>query len=65
MPSTVVSSFTYDAEKKILRIVFVTGMVYNYKNVPENIYHEMKNSFSKGIYFNQHVKNVFDFEKVN
>ncbi len=65
MPSSVVYTFTYDAEKRTLRIVFVTGMVYNYLTVPENIYYAMKNSFSKGIYFNQHIKGEYECEKVN
>lgn len=65
MPSAVVSSFTYDAERKTLRIVFVTGMVYEYKDVPEKIFHAMKSSFSKGIYFNQYVKGEYEFERVN
>lgn len=64
MPSTVVSNFNYDVERKILRIIFVSGMIYDYKNVPENIYDSMKNSFSKGIYFNRYVKGIYEFEKL-
>ena len=34
-----------------------------HKNVPAKVYEEMKASGSKGIYFNQHIKGKFEFEK--
>lgn len=64
MPSTVISNFFYDSQRRVLKIVFVTGLVYEYKNVPEKIYQDMKASGSKGIYFNRHIKGKFEFEKV-
>ena len=64
MPSSVVSSFTYNAKVCTLTIIFVSGMVYNYKKVPQEIYDAMKTSTSKGIYFNRHIKGKYDFEKV-
>ncbi|MEO8860992.1 MAG: KTSC domain-containing protein [Ginsengibacter sp.] len=36
MPSSVVSSIQYDASKAVLTIIFVSGMVYKYKDVPES-----------------------------
>ena len=65
MPSTVIASFSYNAETNALTIVFVSGMVYHYKNVPEEIYEAMKGSKSKGIYFNRHIKDKYEFEKVS
>ncbi|MBV9961344.1 MAG: KTSC domain-containing protein [Parafilimonas sp.] len=64
MPSTVIASFHYNVETNVLTIVFVSGIVYHYKNVPEKIYKNMKNSTSKGIYFNRNIKDKFEFEKV-
>ena len=64
MPSTVIRSFTYLPEKSVLRITFNTGNVYDYLDVPESVYNDMKASFSKGIYFNQFVKNVFKTVRV-
>lgn len=64
MPSTVISNFFYDADRSVLKIVFVTGLVYEYKNVPKKIYQAMKASRSKGIYFNRYIKGKFEFEKV-
>jgi len=39
-------------------------MVYDYKNVPEEVYLAMKSSFSKGSFLNQHIKGKYEFEKV-
>ncbi|MDB5122711.1 MAG: ATPase protein [Mucilaginibacter sp.] len=64
MPSTVVASMKYDPEKATLRVVFVSGMIYDYKNVPEEEYIRMKTSGSKGIYLNKHIKGKYEFEKV-
>jgi len=64
MPSTVVSYMHYYPETSTLRIGYVSGMVYDYKNVPEEVYAAMKASFSKGAYFNLHIKNNYSFEKV-
>ncbi|WP_235153102.1 KTSC domain-containing protein [Dyadobacter sp. CY345] len=64
MPSSVVSNFTYFLKSKTLRIVFVSGTVYDYKNVPEEVYLEMKASFSKGTYLNENIKGAYDFDKI-
>jgi hypothetical protein len=64
MPSSVVSNMHYDAATSTLRIFFVSGRIYDYKDVPEKIFNEMKAAFSKGIYFNQHIKDCYQFEKI-
>jgi len=53
----------YDPASASLTIVFVSGLVYKYRNVPQEIYDKMKRSFSKGIFFNDHIKGIYDFEK--
>lgn len=65
MPSTVIRTMTYDEETNTLRIEFVSGMIYDHKHVPPETYQSMKNSGSKGIYFNQYIKGNYEFEKVN
>ncbi|MEO8109743.1 MAG: KTSC domain-containing protein [Ginsengibacter sp.] len=65
MPSSVVSAIKYDRQSATLRITFVSGMVYDYKEVPEEIYKEMKISGSKGTYLNKHVKGNYEFEKIS
>ncbi len=65
MPSTVIGAFSYDPVTSILKVTYVSGIIYEYKDVPENIYNEMKASPAKGIFLNKNIKNKFRFEKVN
>ncbi|QPH40785.1 KTSC domain-containing protein [Pedobacter endophyticus] len=64
MPSSVISHFSYNEQDKVLKITFVTGLVYHYKNVPKRTYSLLKSSISKGRYFNFHIKDKFKFEKI-
>lgn len=64
MPSSVVAAIRYDASKSTLRVVYVSGAVYDYKKVPEEVYNEMKKAFSKGEFLNKEIKPNYKFEKV-
>ncbi|TBO40820.1 KTSC domain-containing protein [Pedobacter kyonggii] len=64
MPSSVIKYFSYDAATETLKIIFVTDMIYLYKEVPEKIYKMLKASGSKGRYFNRHIKDKFKFQKL-
>jgi hypothetical protein len=55
----------YDQETATLRVIFVSGLVYDYKNVPEEVYQAMKTSGSKGTYLNKHIKGHYAYEKVS
>ncbi|NML37208.1 KTSC domain-containing protein [Chitinophaga sp. G-6-1-13] len=63
MPSSVIRAYYYDALHTVLRIVFVSGAVYDYEAVPESIYQAMKAAASKGTYFNQYIKDKFKFSR--
>lgn len=65
MPSSVVRKYHYDPDTKTLRINYVSGMIYDYLNVPEEVYLEMKNAFSKGTFLNEKIKKNYDFKKIN
>jgi hypothetical protein len=54
----------YDPVTRTLRIVYVSGSVYDYKDVPEEVYREMKKAPSKGTYLNEEIKTRFPFEKI-
>lgn len=62
MPSTVIRTFFYSAAKRELHIVFQSGAHYVYSDVPETLYSAMKASFSKGEFFNAHIRDRFAFE---
>jgi hypothetical protein len=55
---------SYNADTRTLRIVYVSGMVYDYREVPEEVYLAMKSSGSKGIYLNKKIKGHYPFEKI-
>ena len=64
MPSSVVAGIMYDKRSHTLRVIYVSGMIYDYKDVPENIYTAMKTAFSKGVFLNKYVKGKYEFEKI-
>jgi len=64
MPSSVVKYFRYNVEDHKLTIHYVSGMVYEYLDVPENVYNQLKESRSKGTYLNKFIKGKFEYRKV-
>jgi hypothetical protein len=64
MPSSVIAKMSYDPASNTLRVIFVSGMIYDYKKVPERVYLAMKNAPSKGTYLNQHIKGTYAFRKI-
>jgi hypothetical protein len=65
MPSTVIADIRYDAEHKKLRIEFVSGMVYEYLDVPAETAHSLKTAGSKGSYLNRHIKGHFAYRRLS
>jgi hypothetical protein len=61
MPSTVIRSFEYNAETRELRIIFRSGRRYVYRDVPPDMHAAMKSAFSKGVFFNEHIRDRFKF----
>lgn len=64
MPSSVIRAFHYKPTEHTLDITFVSGRVYRYLDVPQQLYDDMRASFSKGEYFNEHIRDHFDFERL-
>lgn len=65
MPSTVIESFDYDASKRELLVVFHSGRRYVYEDVPENTHAGLRRSFSKGEYFNEHIRDRYVFRRAD
>lgn len=61
MPSTVIRSFRYRAGTRELEIEFTSGRCYRYLGVPEETALAMRQAFSKGSYFNRHIRDKFAF----
>lgn len=63
--SSNLASIGYDAENEILEIEFNHGGVYQYFDVPENVYEELMNADSHGQYFDRNIKKAgFGFQKI-
>jgi hypothetical protein len=52
MPSAVIAGYDYNSEKEILTIRYQSGKVYNYLQVPEKVYLEMRATMRKGVFLN-------------
>ena len=65
MPSSVILRMEYNAHTSTLRVVFVSGLIYDYENVPEMIYRDMKAAGSKGTFLNRNIKGHYTFKKIN
>lgn len=63
--SSNLASVGYDAENEILEVEFKHGGVYQYFDVPENVYEELMNASSHGQYFDRNVKKAgYEFKKM-
>ena len=65
MPSTVIRSFEYDASRQQLLVVFRSGRRYLYEQVSEETYTRMRGAFSKGEFFNRHIRDRFPFRSLD
>ena len=65
MPSSVIRKYYYKPELQILTIVYSSGAVYNYLDVPEEVFDDFRAAFSKGNYLNKKIKPFFRYEKVS
>jgi lysyl-tRNA synthetase class 2 len=63
MPSSVIRRWDYDADAGRLDIEFVTGKRYSYHEVPAETVEAMRAAFSKGGYFNRHIRDHFRFTR--
>jgi hypothetical protein len=64
MPSTAIRHFRYASAKRQLEVTFVTGRRYIYDDVPQDVFEAFKAAFSKGIFFNQEIRDRYDYREV-
>jgi len=57
--STLLLCVAYFPEEHRLRLKFRSGEVYDYSDVPAQIYSGLLAAESKGRYFNQHIREVY------
>jgi hypothetical protein len=64
MPSTLIRAFSHDPETAILEVTFVSGAVYQYYDVPDDVAQNMREAFAKGEFFNQHIRGRYRFARI-
>jgi hypothetical protein len=62
--SSNLASVGYNEEKQILEVEFKHGGVYQYFDVPENVYKELMNADSHGKYFSANIRHDYEYQKL-
>ena len=62
--SSNIARFAYDEGSMVLTVEFNRGGTYNYYDVPETIFDQMKAAPSKGQFLAQSVKGFFRYARV-
>ena len=62
--SSSVEALEYDSESQTLKVEFVGGSIYDYLEVPEDIFESLTESDSIGIYLNDNIKGTYTYEKL-
>ncbi len=58
--STAIRGAQYDERTKLLQLQFTSGSkVYDYPGVPDWIYRGLLAAVSKGMFYNQHIRDKF------
>ncbi len=51
-----IAAIGYDSRNMALQVLFLSGGLYEYYQVSENIFNDFKNAGSKGTFFDQNIK---------
>lgn len=57
-------SVGYSSENDRLEVEFENGRVYQYFDVPTYMYNDLMKAASKGSFFNQHIRDDFEYDRV-
>lgn len=65
LESSLLASAAYDGHRQVLDVGLRSGERYRYFNVPSACYQELMEADSKGVYFNQHIRNRFPYQRLS
>ena len=54
----------YDTETSILTVTFTQGRMYEYKDVPADVFRKLIEAESIGSYFISQIKNKYQFKQI-
>lgn len=59
--SDVIHAIGYEDDLHILEIIFNNGGIYQYRNVPREVFDQLKRAESKGSYFHDNIRGEFEY----
>lgn len=62
--SSNLKSSTYDTEAKSLLVEFNNGAIYEYNDVPWEVFTKFRMAESQGKYFNTNISKTYKYQKV-
>jgi len=62
--SSNLAAIGYDPASETLEVEFLTGTVYEYRNISQFIYDELMNSPSRGSFFSREIRNSYPYERI-
>lgn len=62
--SSNLASIGYDEPSQTLEVEFLNGSIYQYYNVPRNMYESLMQAPSKGLFLNTYIKNQYPYSRV-
>jgi hypothetical protein len=62
--SSNLASVGYDPGEHILEVEFLSGSVYQYFNVPEQVYRGLMSASSHGSYFGEYIRMSYQYRQV-
>ena len=64
LSSSVLKAVGYDAKRRVLRVRFPNGRLYEYLDVAPSRWAEMMAAASRGAFFNRHIRDDHRFERL-
>ncbi|SDO22059.1 KTSC domain-containing protein [Polaromonas sp. JS666] len=62
--SSTIERIGYDPNSSTLRIEFKSNRTYDYFNVPENVFNELRSASSVGSYHARNIKNSYSYTEI-
>lgn len=61
--SSNVARFKYDEMGQVLTVEYISGITYNYYDVPLFVFEQMRYSSSKGVFIAENLKGVYRYAR--
>lgn len=59
-----IAAIGYDDDAEVLEVEFVTGAIYRYRGVSQDVFEDFRQAPSKGAYFNRSIRDAYAWEQV-